>query len=396
MISLYFHIPFCEKKCNYCSFYIIPTSWLKLDFIKNTKDLYLESLKNEVDYQLNKWKISKKVYTIYFWWWTPSEFWLGRIFSLLKYLKTRFDFSDLQEFSFELNPVLGWINNVLYTLEFMDYLNNFVQDNFSIPARFSIWIQSLNDEILKLSNRNYTFYQIEELLDNLQNKQKSLNPFINLDFISFGLETYKDKKYFDKFKKFVWKYESIVDSYSVYTLELFDWSVWKNKFSDIDLENEIFENFSSYVKILQEYWYLRYEISNFAKQDKYSKHNLVYWTMKPYLWFGSSASWFVFNSSNNPIRYTNSYGINEYLKWKISYKEFIRLSEDDLIKESIFLWLRTSNWIILNKKNENFLNLDKLEQYVKDWYLLKNWDKLCFTDNGFWLYNYIITDILDL
>jgi oxygen-independent coproporphyrinogen-3 oxidase len=53
------------------------------------------------------------------------------------------------------------------------------------------------------------------------------------------------------------------------------------------------DNFKKYTDILKKLGYERYEISNFARPGKESKHNMVYWTMKPYLGFGTSGSGFI-------------------------------------------------------------------------------------------------------
>jgi len=466
------------------------------------KDDYLLSLKNEIDFQKEKfWLWKEKIYTIYFGWWTPSEFWLERTFELLNYVKEKFDTSFLQEFSFELNPILGndiewW--KVNYTLLFMERLNNFVLENFWIPARFSIWIQSLDDNLLEKSWRNYTFKQIEELLgrmrdnifwcwknniitdnwdkitDNSQallgtakgsnplwleqdnlwlyNKNQSpksplvlTSPIINLDFISFGIENDLDKNYFQKFHNFVEKYFDVVDSYSIYTLELFDGSIWKNIYQTN--EDKILDNFQSYLNVLKKFKYERYEISNFAKKWKESKHNQVYWEMKPYLWFGTSASWLVklanlsnltdwekinnghscenrnlpntmeenrkfpgqarddiqldskssaLNSQFSYIRYTNSYWIQNYLKWCYDYSEYKKLSEKEFLQEKVFLSLRTNKWLKLSDDVKSLLDMRKVNDFVQDKYLKIKDDILYMTDKGFSLYNYILTDILDI
>ena len=428
MISLYFHIPFCYKKCNYCSFYIVPTK----DFADSEKykNQYLEALKADIDFQIKKFNPDKKVYTIYFGGGTPSEFWIEKIVNLIEFLKTRFDLSELEEFSFEINPVVwgqkrlkrseekwefrrkdkNW-NFVKDTIEFVEELNQL----FSDKTRISMGVQSLDNNLLKLANRNYDFAMVQQVLEKFPDVR------LNLDFISFGLEDFWDKKYFDKFENFVSKFKEKVDSYSVYTLELYPGSIFANSkllaekvWFKQNIEEKILDNFKKYTDILKKAGYERYEISNFAKPGKESKHNMVYWTMKPYLGFGTSASGYVFwgqmrkpdevrwENLVNPdlilqswIRYTNTYGIQNYLKKEFDFYEYKKLTWKEFLQEKVFLGLRTTKWIEITKEIESVLNMDKLNEFVTQWYLMfKNW-KLVFTDKWFDVYNYVITEILD-
>ena len=464
MISLYFHIPFCYKKCNYCSFYVVPTK--NFSNSEKYKDLYLQALKADIDFQIRKFNPDKKIYTIYFGWWTPSEFWIKRIQHLIEFVKTRFDLSELEEFSFEINPVVWGRKSLKSSEEKWEFRRkeknwNFVEDTiefvkelsqlFTNKTRISMGIQSLDDNLLKLVNRNYDFEIVQQVLENFPNIR------LNLDFISFGLEEFLDKKYFDKFEKFVNKFKEKVDSYSIYTLELYPGSIFANSrllaqkvWFKQDIEEKILDNFKKYTNILKKAGYLRYEISNFAKSGKESKHNMIYWTMKPYLWFWVSASGYINlrseegrkrseekddkitnltglpnltdltdweenkfseNSLNNshiskssksltnlqiPIRYTNTYGIQNYLKKKFDFYEYKKLTWKEFLQEKVFLGLRTTKWIEITKEIESILNMDKLNnEFVTQWYLmLKNW-KLVFTDKWFDVYNYVITEILD-
>ena len=385
MISLYFHIPFCYKKCNYCSFYIFPTS--KIKNIEEYKDKYLEALKADILYQLEKFKPSKNVYTIYFWWGTPSEFWISRIENLAYFLQKHFDFNNLQEVSFEINPLINE-NSIKDTISFVKKL----KDIFP-KLRISIWIQSINNKLLKLTGRNYSFETINNLLENFP------NVITNLDFISFWLESFFDKSYFEKFENFVKKYSPKVHSYSVYMLELFPGSIFENSdklnklvwFND-NIEDKIYENFKNYTKILQKNNYQRYEISNFSKPSYESKHNIVYWQLWSYLWFWTSASWFI---KNKLIRYTNTYGIQNYINKKFSFYEFKKLSYKEFLQEKVFLWLRTTNWILLTKEIETILDISKLNRLIDENYIVKSNSHIKLTSKGFDVYNYIITEILD-
>ena len=395
MISLYFHIPFCYKKCNYCNFYIIPTN--NIPNIDEYKDLYLEALKNDINFQLERFNIQNaKVKTIYFWWWTPSELWINRLKDLINLLSKKFDLSNIEEFSFEINPLLS-NNKPNDTLKFIDEISKL----FYWKSRISIWIQSLNNELLAFSWRNYEIDTINYLLNNL----KANNIVINLDFISFWLEKFFDNNYFGVFDNFVKKYYDKIDSYSIYTLELYPWSIfWNNeKLKKLinfkwNIEKNILENFKKYLFILEKNKYLRYEISNFSKKNKYSKHNVVYWNMEPYLWFWVSASWYVSNNFTNSkfwIRYTNSFSIQKYLKNQFEFQEYKELEYVEYLQEKVFLWLRQTKWIKLTKEIKQVLNITKLNQLVNDGFLHYKNKAISFTKKWFDVYNYIVTEILE-
>ena len=80
----------------------------------------------------------------------------------------------------------------------------------------------------------------------------------NLDFISFGVED------LSIMEDFISKYNSCIDSLSIYTLELFPGSVWYDTYQTN--EDKIMDNFSKYLKLAKHHAYNRYEISNFAKE----------------------------------------------------------------------------------------------------------------------------------
>jgi len=335
-----------------------------------------------------RWIMKEKLYSIYFWWGTPAELGLKRILDFVEFIKTKFDLSDLVEFSFELNPA-----PLEQTLEFIKTLPRYIQ-----KCRFSIWIQSLDNNILEKSWRDYNFELVEILLNHLSSHEI----YLNLDFISFWLET---DRYFEKFNEFVSRYQKLVDSYSIYTLELFSGSVWLNEYKTD--EDKILDNFKKYIQIIQKYWYKRYEISNFAKFWKESKHNCVYWEMKPYLGLWVSASslliyWKVKNwklkNSRWFMRLTNSYWIQDFLKWEFKYKEYKELSEKEILEEKVFLGLRTTKGIVIDDDIKNILNWGKIEEFIQAEYLLLtssfNRDILKMTEKWFDIYNYLITEIL--
>ena len=129
--GLYIHIPFCQKKCNYCDFYSITASHRIPDF--------LAAVKREMDYYRNFWP---EYDTLYLGGGTPSLLTGDQLADLLKKIRQAFSFNSDVEWTIEVNP-----DDV--TLPFLQSLRSL---GFN---RLSIGIQSIQDKILKWLGRRH-------------------------------------------------------------------------------------------------------------------------------------------------------------------------------------------------------------------------------------------------
>ncbi len=435
MLSLYIHIPFCASKCAYCSFNSFSITQLHDSELRITN--YIVALKKEIDHYANI-LTDKSLKTLYIWWGTPSRIWIVRIIDIIEYIRTKFDFEDLAELSIELNPYPEE-----EVLNFVQILNKKYEKVSRV--RYSFGIQSFDDDVLKMTWRGYNFWSIVEFLRSLI-KLKQDNNVFNFDFIAFGkFQISKNgfKQLWHEFKRdFFQKFlaSGYVDSISLYTLEgisHFDsakageksYKKWGDFSPKLEMtcttptyhwtDDEIMEEFTILKEIIEDAWFGRYEISNFAVASKVSIHNMVYWNMENYIWLGLSAASFVntqwlrnndqlektfqhFNISTfqpSGIRRTNTADIKQYLEWTyIDEKEVHVLNESDLLIEEFFLRLRTREgiadfdkfisvlvpnyeWLITNFKKEGLVEYDG--------------SKFRLTDAGMDVSNSIITDLLD-
>lgn len=137
------------------------------------------------------------------------------------------------------------------------------------------------------------------------------------------------------------------------------------------LHNDIFKNLPPEEEEREMYYYARrklkennyehYEISNFAKDGKNSKHNLVYWNQDEYIGFGAGASSYL-----EKTRYTNIGNIEEYIK-KINNNESVNIIEEiqnfeDIVNEYMILKLRLIKGLNIEETNKKF-KIDILKKY---------------------------------
>jgi len=413
MISLYIHIPFCASKCAYCSFNSLPI--FQLENAEALITSYVEALKKEIDHYAET-LTDKAIKTLYFWWGTPSRIGVEKIIDIIEYIKTKFDCEDLAELSIELNPYPEE-----EVLNFVKILNK-KYDRVS-RLRYSFGIQSFDDEVLKLTWRAYTFARVVEFLRSLI-KLKQDNNVFNFDFIAFGkFHVSKNgfKQLWHEFKReFFQKFLAswYADSISLYTLEGISnptppspsplhgegksplSTEWRGAGGEVTCpqkyygtDDEIMEEFLILKEMIEDAWFLRYEISNFAAAGKASIHNMVYRNMEPYLWLGLSASSFLGNK-----RWTNTWDIKIYLEWhRVDEKEVQILNASDILIEEFFLRLRTREGIADISKFTCVLIPDYeslITNYTKEGLVECNWTKLRLTDEGMNVYNGIVTDLL--
>ena len=388
---------------------------------------YLNNLHSEID---QRWKVFWKaeIRTIYFGWWTPNLIWAEEIKKLIHHCEEIFDCENVWELSFECNP---FPQDQVY--EFVSEL----QKSFKkYPrVRFSFWIQSLDNWVLENAWRPYTFPGMVDFLRGLRDLKQE-NSVYNFDFMAFGVfnQTKKwdlqlwNSSALEFFQDFVNSW--FADSFSLYMLELFEHQKWK-KNSEWNSsviqqsglfwnEDEIYEEFDILKNIIQEWWYKRYEISNFAAVGKSSIHNRVYREMEDYLWLWLSASSFINAKSSyfwavvenlkevdyslcaewlNGIRRTNTPYFPKYI-WneKLAESAIQPMSESDYLIESFFLSLRTDRWIDDISKFESVFVKDypeKIKLYEENGYLKLRENGFVLTDEWMDCYNGIITELLN-
>ena len=290
-LGIYIHIPFCKQKCYYCDFVSFSN---KQDQIEN----YIQALKKEIKFYFQNKKFIENydVTTIYIGGGTPSfinSYYIVEILKELeqnlKYNKTKFE--DI-EITIEVNP--GTVDQQKLK-QYKDAKIN----------RLSIGLQSTNNKILKEIGRIHTF---EDFLETYQMARNVGFDNINVDLmIGLPNQTIEDIK---KSLEEVIKLNST--HISVYSLIIEEGTVIEEKIKDHQLkemDEELERNMYWYVKdTLELNGYKHYEISNFAKEGKESKHNLNCWLQKEYIGMGTSAHSYI-----NGVRYANSTEIEKYI-----------------------------------------------------------------------------------
>ncbi len=262
--GIYLHIPFCKQACYYCAFHF--STNLKL------KSLVVEAMRKEIVLRQDYLK-GMPIASIYFGGGTPSLLTLEEIERLLNQVVQSFPIASEAEITLEANP-----DDL--TLEKLQGLRHMGVN------RLSIGIQSFNDQALHYMNRAHTSAMAQNSIawartagfDNLN---------IDLIYAIPGM-TMLDW-HADLTQALLLAPEHI----SAYCLTIKPKTVFghwhaQGRISEID-ESLTAEQFERTVAICSQQGYLHYEISNFCKPEKYSRHNTNYWKSGPYIGIGPGA-----------------------------------------------------------------------------------------------------------
>lgn len=388
-IGIYIHIPFCLKKCNYCDFISYEN---KLDI----QEKYINNLKQEIYSQRDIIKNSK-VTTIYIGGGTPSIIESKYILEIIEYLKNYIDRSNFEniETTIEVNP------GTVTEQKLKDYHDVGIN-------RLSIGLQAVQDELLKMLGRIHNYEQFLETY-NMAKKVGFKN--INVDLM-IGLPEQSIGDVKESIDKIL---ELKPEHVSVYSLIVEDGTkisklIENGVYSLPDEELERMEY--SYVKNkLELVGYEHYEISNFAKEGYYSKHNLNCWKQMEYLGFGVSA-----HSYYENVRFSNTEDLNTYInassqdfeefnfknlynkiesdKSKLKIIQEIQNIEDKK-KEYMLLGLRTLKGVSISEfkqkfgENPIYLFRKELEKLVNEDLLRVDLDNIMLTRKGLDLANIV-------
>ena len=261
-LSLYVHLPWCEKKCPYCDFNVTT----------NKKDgdegRLIKAIIQDID-NANEIINGRKFLSIYFGGGTPSLVRYDQIDKIIKYLKANDLVEANAEISFELNP-----NEVK-----RDYIKSISEVGIN---RLSIGIQSFNDETLLSLERNHSEYQSLKALEVIS-EFKEVTSSIDLIYGVMNQGVGSLKKDLDIF------ISHDLDHLSLYQLTIEPNTIFYKKELKIPGENVIEEMESIAEKNLNLNGLNQYEISSWCKDGCEGLHNMNYWKYGDYYGVGPGA-----------------------------------------------------------------------------------------------------------
>lgn len=371
----YIHIPFCESKCKYCRF---ASTWKFQDLqIKKYINFLLEEIDTSPLTPLLKGEGNNKLESIYFGWWTPTTLNSDQLDQIIKALENKFWFKKNIEISLESTPSK-------ITKENLEVWKNIWVN------RLSIWVQTLNNKALEEIWRGNK----GDIIKSLDNIKKVWFDNVSIDFIIWL--PYIKKWDIKKDLEYILDNYDFIKHISVYMLEEYYYP-WNWEDISIKEEDYLWE-YEEVVNFLEERWFNRYEVSNFAGKPSHQpspyegegvatyecKHNKAYWNHTNITWFWLAASSFIDNT-----RLANSDKFEWYYKWEFDYKE--KLNKEDIFIEKVMFALRTK-WLWLDLVEK--LNKEKLEEFIKDWYLKKENDLIKLENKGVLVLDYILSEII--
>lgn len=304
--SLYIHIPFCKKKCNYCDFVSYAD---KEDLV----DEYVEALCQEIRLAT----LDSGLETIYFGGGTPT---LLEPRHFEKILNTVPRPTTHVEISIEANP--GTADKAK------------LKDLRKLGInRLSIGAQTFNDEHLKVLGRIHNAKDIYRFYDDARSAGFDN---INLDLI-FALPN----QTFDEWKTDLKIAINLEPNHlSTYNLQVEENTPFSNSNLQLPNEDQELAMYEYAIETLPELGYKHYEISNFAQPGYECQHNINYWKNVNYLGIGAGA-----HSHVNGKRWANADNIKEYMS------RTQRHETGDLQSETIFMGLRLLDGLSTDKFN---------------------------------------------
>ncbi len=377
--GLYIHIPFCLKKCFYCDFFSITDLTLLDEFIM--------ALSREMERAGNSGLFFD---TLYMGGGTPSLLDADQAAQIITAAYENFNIAPSAEITMEMNP------GTLTLAKLRGYRDAGVN-------RVNIGIQSLRDINLNFLGR---IHSAADAVASVRTARDAGFDNIGLDLI-YGLPGQSVKAWTADLKKTV---QLRPEHLSCYILTFEEGTPLAQaeqakRFVSMS-ESEVGDLFEVTASFLQDNGYTQYEISNFASESKLSgtdlrsRHNRKYWSNNSYIGIGPSAHSYI-----EPERWWNISDLKGYIKsiseniLPVAGKEI--LSSDQRIMESIFLGLRTSEGIDIEKFKERF-GLDFYEKcgaavasLEGPGYLTASRRRLALTSKGFLLHESLTAIFLE-
>jgi oxygen-independent coproporphyrinogen-3 oxidase len=360
-MHLYLHIPFCRQACHYCDFH----------FSTNTsnKRAVVEAIAAEI--VLRKDYLPEKgIETIYFGGGTPSMLDQAELELLLDTIRQHFSVDKDAEITLEANP------DDLSA----DKLRQFYAAGIN---RLSIGIQSFHEPHLKFLNRIHSAAEAGQCVKTAQD--------IGIQNISIDLIYAIPAESHAILRSDMQKaFELNISHISAYCLTIepqtaFGSWLKKKKIQPID-EEFAARQFEILIKTLAENSYEQYEISNFARNGRYSRHNSSYWKQRPYLGVGPSAH--SYNGSSREYNVSNNAQYLKAIQGNVIPATIEQLSVADQTNEYLLTGLRTKWGVsrekleLLSKGTFRMVHAEDLKRMTASGWIWEDTQSLYLTESG--------------
>ncbi|BBF43284.1 hypothetical radical SAM family enzyme in heat shock gene cluster, similarity with CPO of BS HemN-type [Lachnospiraceae bacterium KM106-2] len=378
-IGIYIHIPFCEKKCDYCDFLSMPSTLA-------VKEKYMEHLREEMR-ESKECLQDYEVQSVFFGGGTPSAVPPEEIVKVMDLLKEEYKIDcERCEITMEMNP--GTLS--------VDKLKKYKDAGIN---RISMGLQSAHNDELKKLGRIHTY---EQFLENYKAARSVGFTNINIDLMS-GLPHQTVEGWEDTLSKIL---ALNPEHISAYSLIIEEGTKFYERFGEDKPEEDALisdetdrEIYHVTRKMMHEAGYERYEISNYAKKGYECRHNVSYWIGTDYVGFGLGASSYI-----KGMRYHNEEDLDTYIKdidQKVSLiRDSINLTENNKMEEYMFLGLRLIRGVSMLEFEKRFGKTmmdvygSVIDTVTEEGLLTQDGDRVYLTERGIDLSNYVMAQFL--
>ncbi|XP_039596171.1 radical S-adenosyl methionine domain-containing protein 1, mitochondrial isoform X1 [Polypterus senegalus] len=326
--AVYVHWPYCQRRCTYCNFnkYVKPAV---------DHDLMQQCLVRESETLLHLSQI-KRISSVYFGGGTPSLAKPATIAKLLETFSKCAQLPDDTEVTLEVNPTSAGASKLA---EFRSAGVN----------RFSLGIQTLNDQDLVTLGRDHNS---QDSLRTLQEAKELCPGRTSVDVI-FGRPGQSTDLWERELEELLVACDDHVSLYQL-TLER-GTSLFKQVHSgklDMPTEEQTAVMYETAREILKQHGFQQYEVSNFARNDAVSNHNLMYWRGRQYIGIGPGAHGRFRPSTEDGAQREARVQTLEPDVWMMEVKNSghgtrkrVRLTQLDVLEEALAMGMRMTQGI---------------------------------------------------
>ena len=371
--GVYVHVPFCAKRCEYCSFNMAPLT------DRDVVSRYLAALLHEIRLLRDvPWASGLRVETIFFGGGTPSLLEAGELGAALDALRSTLAVDGEAEITVECNP------ESLTRAKLAGYRGVGVN-------RISLGVQSLDDAILSAIGRLHTAAQARAAFEAAR-AAGFANVSVDLMYGLPGLTA-------DRWNATVegvlaWDPEHL----SAYGLTLDPGSVWGSSgVAGLPPEETVVAQYWALAERSAARGFEHYEISNYARSDFRSRHNQIYWRRGEYLAYGPGAAGFV-----GDVRYGNAKPVARYAQileeGRLPIETFEHLDARQALAETLMLGLRTLDGVPSALLHDRAATDPGLRRRLAGWHegglLIDHGDRTRLSEGGFLVSDALFVELL--